>query len=401
MKREFLHALPIIHALEKEGYEAYFVGGSVRDLLLGREIHDVDIATSAPPEKVQAVFSKTADVGAAHGTIIVMYDGEPYEVTTFRTESGYEDFRRPETVRFVTSLKEDLKRRDFTMNAMAMDKDGNLHDYFDGQSAIREKKIKTVGRPEDRYTEDALRMLRALRFSSQLDFEITLDSLEAIKRLASLMKHISVERKLTEFDKLLKGKAASSALYLLQSSGLIDYMPGLAKGMHGWDSFVSRTLPASLGLSERWALLLFDLEADKPKEFLKKWKMPSKRIQQIHSIYLFLLKRLEKQWTDVMLYEAGAKTICLTEAICESQPDWIVKTGVEKAAADYNRLPIHSRADLNTNGNELVQTAGKEPGPWVAEALHAIELEVLEGRLHNSRNDIERWFLRWSNQTGM
>ncbi|KZZ86388.1 CCA tRNA nucleotidyltransferase [Bacillus sp. SJS] len=401
MKKEFLDALPIIHALEKEGYEAYFVGGSVRDLLLGRDIHDVDIATSAAPGKVQEIFSKTADVGAAHGTIIVLHEGEPYEVTTFRTESDYENFRRPETVQFVTSLKEDLKRRDFTMNAMAMDKDGNLHDYFNGEDAIRDKKIETVGNPEDRYTEDALRMLRALRFSSQLDFAITPDSLEAINRLASLMKHISVERKLIEFDKLLKGKAASAALDLLESSGLIEFMPGLGKGIHGWETFIARTLPPALGLPERWALLLFDLEVEQPKEFLKQWKMPVKRMDKIHSVYLFLRKRLKNQWTNLMLYEAGAETVCLTEAICESQPDWIQKTGAEKAAADYSRLTIHSRADLHINGNELLQIAGNEPGPWVADALHAIELEVLEGRLHNSRNEIERWFLRWSNQKGM
>ena len=136
MKKEFVRAVPVLERLEQRGHLAYFVGGSVRDSIMGKEIHDVDIATSATPQEVKELFDRTIDVGIQHGTVLVFHEGEPYEVTTFRTESQYKDFRRPEQVEFVTSLLEDLKRRDFTMNAMAMDKDGILYDPFKGREDI-------------------------------------------------------------------------------------------------------------------------------------------------------------------------------------------------------------------------------------------------------------------------
>ncbi|AZB43312.1 CCA tRNA nucleotidyltransferase [Bacillus sp. FJAT-42376] len=399
MEKEFLNALPIISKLEKEGYEAYFVGGAVRDSLLGREIHDVDIATSAVPAEVQRIFVKTADVGAAHGTVLVLQDGESYEVTTFRTESGYADFRRPEKVDFVSSLKEDLKRRDFTMNAIAMDKNGTLHDYFSGREALRERRIETVGKAEERFTEDALRMLRALRFSSQLDFMIADESVQAIRQLSHLMEHISIERKLAEFDKLLTGQAFSSASVLLERTGLIRHLPGLDRP--GWTNFLKRMLSAELGLMERWALLLFDLKTENPAAFLKRWKMSSKRIDKICSIHSFLLKRLNSPWTNVMLYEAGEETVALTEKICSLQPEWVDEGGPDHAVYRYRKLPIHSRNDLKINGNDLLAAAEQKPGPWIAEALRKIELEVLAARLPNSSTDIKRWFVRWSKQREM
>lgn len=136
MKEPFLSAVPLLTEIEHAGYEAYFVGGAVRDLLLDREIADVDIATSATPEEIKAIFPKTIDVGIEHGTIVVLFKGRTFEVTTFRAESEYEDYRRPSGVQFIRSLEEDLKRRDFTMNAIAMDKSGQLFDPFHGKQAI-------------------------------------------------------------------------------------------------------------------------------------------------------------------------------------------------------------------------------------------------------------------------
>ncbi|MGD7008023.1 CCA tRNA nucleotidyltransferase [Metabacillus sp. 84] len=401
MKSEFLRALPVIEELEKNGYEAYFVGGSVRDLLLGREIRDVDIATSAPPEEIERIFPKTADVGAAHGTILVLMEGEPFEVTTFRTESAYENFRRPENVQFVTSLTEDLKRRDFTINAIAMDKNGNLYDYFHGREALSLKLIQTVGSPEERFSEDALRMLRALRFSSQLQFSLSEDTLEAICKLSGLLKHISVERKLSEFDKLLSGKSAVPALHLLRDTGLIDYMPGLAMPSNRMDQFLARTLPASFGTAQRWALLLFDLHPEEPEKFLKQWKKPGKTMKEILNILFFLNERLKKSWNEELLYKADEKTVFYTESICSSQPDWKSSIGPEEAVRRYRDLNIHSRNDLRINGDDLVCLAKKDPGPWIASALTKIEEEVLAGRLANSAKDIERWFLQWSNRAEM
>ena len=191
---KFKEALPLLETLTTAGYEAYFVGGSVRDVILNRPIADVDIATSAYPEEVKKLFSHTIDTGIQHGTVTVMMEKEGYEITTFRTESTYQDYRRPDEVTFVRSLKEDLKRRDFTMNAIAMDQFGILHDPYQGQAAIVAQIIEAVGIADERFSEDALRMMRALRFVSQLGFTLELATKNAIKNNRALLEHIAVER---------------------------------------------------------------------------------------------------------------------------------------------------------------------------------------------------------------
>jgi len=178
---EFQKALPVLEKIENDGYQAYFVGGCIRDAMLHLPINDVDIATSAYPEEIQKIFPKHFDVGLQHGTVMAWYKGETYEITTFRTESDYQDYRRPDRVTFVRDLKEDLLRRDFTINAMAMDKDGEVKDYFHGQEDLQKGIIRAVGDPSERFHEDALRMMRAVRFASQLDFQIEECTLKAIK----------------------------------------------------------------------------------------------------------------------------------------------------------------------------------------------------------------------------
>lgn len=395
MEKEFLLAMPIIEALETRGYEAFFVGGAVRDRLIGRPIHDVDIATSAAPGDIQKVFPKTIDVGAEHGTIIVIHSGHPYEVTTFRTESGYADHRRPDRVTFVTSLLEDMKRRDFKMNALAMDKKGKIYDYFNGREDLQAGLISAVGNPAERFSEDALRMLRALRFSSQLGFSVSEEALYEIEKLAGLMKDISAERKLAEVDKLLQGKNVNAALRLLIRTGLHEYLPGFGTRSAGLHRFSGRSFE-KLEANERWALLLYDIRPDDPKDFLKHWKMSGSRIAEIAAVYQYLLARLAGSWTEELLYEAGGKTVISTEKICSEQPEW----SAERDAADrYRQLPIFSRKDLAVNGNDLLRIAGKPPGSWVSALLGRIEAEVLAGRLQNDREEIGRWLENWSRKT--
>ena len=168
--QEYQKALPILKKIEAAGFEAYFVGGSVRDVLLGQPIHDVDIATSAFPAEIKEIFPRTIDVGIEHGTVLVLDGDEQYEITTFRTESAYQDFRRPDQVEFVRSLEEDLKRRDFTINAFALKEDGEIVDLFDGLVDLENNVLRAVGNPHERFHEDALRMMRGLRFVSQLGF---------------------------------------------------------------------------------------------------------------------------------------------------------------------------------------------------------------------------------------
>ena len=193
----------IIRTLQDAGYEAYIVGGCVRDAILGREPGDWDITTSAKPEEVKALFRRTIDTGIEHGTVTVMMDKEGYEVTTYRVDGKYEDHRRPTSVMFTASLLEDMKRRDFTINAMAYNETEGVIDHFDGMKDLECKIIRCVGKPKERFDEDALRILRALRFSAQLNFAIDEKTREAIRNQAVFLREISAERIHVELTKIL------------------------------------------------------------------------------------------------------------------------------------------------------------------------------------------------------
>ncbi|MEG1992382.1 MAG: CCA tRNA nucleotidyltransferase [Acetivibrio sp.] len=196
----------IINNLIAHGYEAYGVGGCVRDTYLGKAPKDWDITTSAKPETVKELFQRTIDTGIQHGTVTVMLDKEGFEVTTYRIDGEYEDSRHPRNVEFTCNLKEDLKRRDFTINAMAYNSKEGLVDIFDGIGDIQRKLIRCVGNPLERFEEDALRMLRAIRFAGQLGFSIDGATREAIIEKAPTLKNISAERIRVEVDKLLRSK---------------------------------------------------------------------------------------------------------------------------------------------------------------------------------------------------
>ena len=276
MEKVFIKALPVLRILIEAGHQAYFVGGAVRDSYMKRTIGDVDIATDAAPDQVERLFQRTVDVGKEHGTIIVLWEDETYEVTTFRTESDYVDFRRPSEVQFISSLEEDLKRRDLTINAMAMTADGKVLDYFGGKKDIDQKVIRTVGKPEDRFQEDALRMLRAVRFMSQLGFTLSPETEE------SLLSHVSVERKTIEFEKLLQGRASRQALQTLIQTRLYEELPGFYHKRENLISTSEFPFFSLTSLEELWAALLINLGIvlkDAPL-FLKAWKLPGKVIKE-------------------------------------------------------------------------------------------------------------------------
>lgn len=193
----------ILESLQKSGYEAYVVGGCVRDALLGREPNDWDITTSALPMEVKSVFPRTIDTGLQHGTVTVLLGGIGYEVTTFRVDGVYEDGRHPKEVTFTPSLREDLKRRDFTINAMAYNNESGLVDLFGGQQDLENGIVRAVGDPVQRFTEDALRIMRAIRFSAQLGYEIEPETLRAASALAPNLRRISSERIREELEKTL------------------------------------------------------------------------------------------------------------------------------------------------------------------------------------------------------
>lgn len=207
MKRIFIpeSAEKIINALKAAGHEAYIVGGCVRDALLGRAAYDYDITTSALPEETKAIFKKTFDTGISHGTVTVISDGVPYEVTTFRIDGEYADCRHPVSVSFTKNVEFDLARRDFTVNALCYNHETGIIDAFDGVRDLNNKIIRAVGDPELRFSEDALRVFRAIRFSATLGFEIEENTKRAIFEYKENLKNVSVERIYAEWKKLLGG----------------------------------------------------------------------------------------------------------------------------------------------------------------------------------------------------
>lgn len=212
----------IINTFYKNNYEAYMVGGCVRDSILGNDPKDYDITTSSKPDNTILLFNKTIPTGLKHGTVTVLINNNPYEVTTFRTDGTYLDNRRPSSVNFVTDIKEDLSRRDFTINALAYNDITGLIDYFNGVNDIQNKIIRCVGNPDKRFKEDALRMLRAIRFSCQLSFDIEVNTLNAIKKNYLLISNISNERIRDELCKILVSPNPSKGLELLKETKLLE-----------------------------------------------------------------------------------------------------------------------------------------------------------------------------------
>lgn len=218
----------IIDKIEKNGFEAFAVGGCIRDSLLGRIPNDWDIATSAKPEDIMGIFENTVETGIEHGTVTVVIDKEPYEVTTYRIDGDYTDGRHPDSVEFTENIEEDLSRRDFTINAMAYNNSTGLVDVFGGREDLENKVIRCVGDPRKRFEEDALRMMRGIRFSAQLGFSIEKETFEAIEEMSNLIAAVSIERINVEFTKTLVSDAKKIVLY--HESGILkNILPEIYK----------------------------------------------------------------------------------------------------------------------------------------------------------------------------
>ncbi|MGS0478176.1 CCA tRNA nucleotidyltransferase [Bacillus mycoides] len=390
----FKKASSIIEILKQHGHEAYFVGGSVRDLIIDRPIGDIDIATSALPEEVMAIFPRHVPVGLEHGTVIVVENGEPYEVTTFRTESEYEDFRRPSSVQFVRSLEEDLKRRDFTMNAIAMTEEGEMVDLFAGKEAIRLKEITTVGDAADRFQEDALRMMRGIRFVSTLGFSLEIKTKQAIETYGHLLEHIAIERITVEFEKLLTGTYCVNGLQELVETKLFSHLPYLQMSeerllkatQYKWDSFETDV--------EAWAFFLYCIGEEHPFVFLRQWKFSNKKIKDIVAVLLAIRSRKEKEWGTILLYKTGIRIAEMAERVYEAIIESYNSASVKQVQSLFHALPIKNRQEMNVTGNDLLSWADKKPGPWVAEMLQNIEEAIVQGDLVNKKENIREWLQR-------
>lgn len=384
---EFQEALPVLEKIKSAGYEAYFVGGSVRDALLNRPIHDVDIATSSYPQETKRIFERTVDIGIEHGTVLVLENGGEYEVTTFRTEDVYVDYRRPKSVSFVRSLEEDLKRRDFTVNAFALAEDAQIVDLFDGFSDLENQVLRAVGRADERFSEDALRIMRGLRFAASLNFTIETSTFAAMKIYAPLLEKISVERSFIEFDKLLTAPYWKKGLEALIQAKACDYLPDLqgkadklATLLTDYaDDFVFATS------EQAWAALCLALKIKNCKAFLKKWKTSShfqKMVTQLVAIYDHRLTAVHDKQT---LYRYSKPLAELAENLRQAQG---LTVDFDLIAQLDASLLIHHKKEIVVNGGDLMAQLGLQPGPALGQVLNQIEAAIVQGELANEREAI-------------
>lgn len=319
------HVGEVLSRLERAGHEAWCVGGCVRDALLGRIPADWDVCTSALPEQTKtALGPPVAEVGARHGTITALTPGGPVEVTTYRLEGAYSDHRRPDSVVFSACLDDDLQRRDFTINAMAWHPERGLRDHFGGQRDLGGRCLRCVGDPARRFREDALRILRCLRFGAVLGFDIEGATQKAMRDSAGLLKTVSPERVLAEMDKLLLGEGAGGILEKYADIFCILF-PG---------EICADVSAAPLDADRRWAALLQN--APQPEEVLRGLRFPNRRRKA------------------VLAHLAG------------------------------DPLPL---GELRIQGRDLLEL-GYAPGPGVGEALRGLLEEVRRGELPNQREKL-------------
>ncbi|MFX3617092.1 MAG: CCA tRNA nucleotidyltransferase [Sporolactobacillus sp.] len=393
----FGDAADILDRLTAKGFQAYAVGGAVRDFLLRRPIHDVDIATSARPEEVVDLFRHTVPIGIKHGTVAVLYKEKSYEVTTFRSEQGYDDFRHPTTVVFERTLEKDLMRRDYTMNALAMDRQGKIIDLFGGQSDLAVKRIRMVGNPEERITEDPLRIMRGIRFASELGFSLGEAEQTAFQRKARLLKKISMERIDQEMTKFLAGKWFSAAIDLLYGTGCTRYLPILSERK---EVSALQTIQMEHGTSdaERWAIFLSVLGIHDIGTFSQAWKWSAARKNAVRQMLTWLESRRSADWERWTVYNAGPNLALSIErlrcALGESSESQYVQSE-QKISHFWQACPIHSRHELQANGDDFAAWAAEKPGPWLAGVLRSAEQSVVSGQLPNERETIESWFREW------
>ena len=290
----------ILKTIEDASFEAYFVGGAVRDYLLGYPVQDVDITTSATPDDIETLFPGAIPTGKAFGTMTVLKDGFAYEITTYRVDGVYENHRKPESITFATHVEDDLKRRDFTINQLLMNQTGEIIDTFGGRLDLESKIIRTIGDPKTRFQEDALRLLRAFRFMAKLDFEIEPKTLKAIEENASLIQNVSIERIQSELEKMLGYPTLKPTLSLMIESGFAHALYGVDAG---FDALL--TLP-ELKPFERLFMISKGIDFQE-----KPWKLPKRVIRKmddfhaIHEAFKSPHPRIFMAYDGTLIYEAA------------------------------------------------------------------------------------------------
>ena len=384
----------ILKELNRNGYEGYIVGGCVRDYLMGNEPHDYDITTSALPDEVKKVFPHTVDTGIQHGTVTVVIDKVGYEITTYRIDGEYKDNRHPEEVIFTDKLSGDLSRRDFTVNAIAYNPLKGYVDLFNGREDIEKKIIRGVGVPAKRFQEDALRMMRAVRFSAQLDFSIEDITLKALKENADLIKNISIERIREEFFKLLLSNH-NERLDILLNSGMTEYfLPEILNRKYDYMkiNFLSRDIVVRL------SYILSHIESKSVNKIMKRLKTDNKTASAVTNIVKYVNYKINDSYSMRKLINlVGENTLKLFEyyscgnTSTEEISDMIFEINM------YNSVKNDccTLKSLALTGNDLISIGikGKEIGEVLNKALDLVMKEPDKNNREVLLNIIKEEFL--------
>lgn len=368
----------IIGRLRQGGFEAYAVGGCVRDTLLGRKPGDWDITTSARPEEVKGLFRRTIDTGIQHGTVTVLLEHIGYEVTTYRIDGEYEDGRHPKQVAFTSELIEDLKRRDFTINAMAYSHETGIVDAFEGMKDLEQGVIRCVGKPMERFGEDALRILRAIRFSAQLDFEIEEQTRDAITRIAPNLAKVSKERIQAELTKLLCS-AHPEKIREVYETGISSYISPAFAALP-WEDF---QIPQGLSPEKyvRWGAFLCLAGPETAVQVLKDLKLDNDTISRVRTLAVWAGREIPAEPAAVRRGMSGM----LPEV-------WDVLVELNGYGEEIRQLTaeIRRRGDcldlkhLAVSGQDLI-AAGVRPGKEMGRILQELLDVVLECPEKNER----------------
>jgi tRNA nucleotidyltransferase (CCA-adding enzyme) len=395
--------LEAVERLQAAGYEAYLVGGCVRDLVSGRVPHDWDVATQALPAEVQRLFAKVIPTGIAHGTVTVLVPGGQVEVTTYRVEAGYADGRRPDKVEFRRDLVEDLARRDFTINAMAFDpKAGELRDPFHGLEDLSLRLVRCVGEAAARFGEDGLRPLRAVRFATVLDFQLESATEAAIPGALDVFAKVAEERVRDEFLKLLLAPAVARGLLLLQSSGLLaaafpELEPAVKRGVGAEVASV----PARPDV--RLAALLADVASR--DAVLKRLRLPARTSEEIATLLAHPLPKEAEAWGDgdIRRWAAALGPERVEEGVALARARGVgaspeLEARMERVLAAHPPLTVKA---LALKGQQVMQVLGVGPSPVVGEATRWLLAEVLETPERNTEEGLREALEAWAKARGL
>ncbi len=347
-------ALKILTLIEEAGFKAYIVGGFVRDHLLGINSHDVDITTNATPQNIKEIFENACLPNDDYGSVTVLYKNIHFEITTYRKEQDYQDNRRPSTITYIDNLKEDLKRRDFTINTICMDKEGTIIDPLNGRKDLADRCLKTVGDPIERFHEDVLRILRAIRFATTLNFTLEEKTREAIIQSKYLLNRLSINRKKEELDKIFASANAIDGLSLIEELSL-------AEQLSLTNLYKVKPCSQMIGI---WTLL----EVDDIYPFTRNEK---KLMQDIR----VCLKQSPLASETLYYYDLYP---CLVAGELLSIP----KRDITKA---YQQLPIHKRSELQITTADILASLQIKPGPILKEVYLYLEKKVLNLQLPNKK----------------